>query len=148
MSAHRRIDPPPLGTKYACACGAQGTYADIEWHITESTLHKTTEETTAAAPDPTRTRQAKERAMTIASMKEWLLSWGDGPNWSDPTGVTVPVAKESLRELLTHAERMRDALQQLRDRALTKAPAAVAEFSPATAASIAYICEDALEGVR
>jgi hypothetical protein len=84
--------------------------------------------------------------MTIESMKEWLDSWGDGGNWSDSTGMTVPVTKESLRALIISYERMRDALRGLRERALTHVPGASAGLSPSTAASIASICDDALEG--
>jgi hypothetical protein len=40
----------------------------------------------------------------IASMKEWLDAWGEGPNWSDETGATVPVTKESLVRLLNLAK--------------------------------------------
>jgi len=84
--------------------------------------------------------------MTIDSMKEWLASWGDGPNWSDETGATVPITKVSLMALIADAERMRSALQVLRERALIKMPNSVAEFSPSTAVSIAMICEEALGG--
>jgi hypothetical protein len=40
----------------------------------------------------------------IASMKEWLDAWGEGPNWSDKTGATVPVTKEALARLLSLAK--------------------------------------------
>lgn len=85
--------------------------------------------------------------MTLESMKEWLASWGDGPNWSDATGLTVPVTKESLAKLIADAEKMRDALRTIRDRALMRVPGVSGEFVPRTAASLAIICEDALEGV-
>lgn len=85
--------------------------------------------------------------MTLDSMKEWLASWGDGANWSDPTGATVPVTKEALATLIANAERMRTALKELRTRALGRAPGSSREFAPATAASIAIVCEDAIEGV-
>jgi hypothetical protein len=39
----------------------------------------------------------------ISSLIEWLNSWGSGPNWSDPTGRTVPVAKDTLYRLLWEA---------------------------------------------
>lgn len=42
------------------------------------------------------------------------------------------------------AAKMRAALQELKTRALTRAPGAIAEFSPATAVAIALICEQAL----
>lgn len=34
------------------------------------------------------------------SLLQWLDSWGEGPNWSDPNGATVPVTKASLRRIL------------------------------------------------
>jgi ferredoxin len=34
------------------------------------------------------------------SLLEWLNGWGDAPNWSDSTGMTVPVVKASLRRVL------------------------------------------------
>ena len=85
--------------------------------------------------------------MTLDSMELWLASWGDGPNWSDPTGATVPVTKEALAALIANAKKMRTALAGLRSRALGHAPGASREFAPATAASIAIICEDAIDGV-
>jgi hypothetical protein len=36
------------------------------------------------------------------SLLEWLSGWGDGPNWSDTSGATVPIVKESLRRVLTY----------------------------------------------
>jgi hypothetical protein len=36
----------------------------------------------------------------IKSMREWLDSWGDGPNWMDKTGVSVPIVKSTLKALL------------------------------------------------
>lgn len=39
----------------------------------------------------------------IASLREWLASWGDGPNHSDPSGQTVPISKATLLRLLTRA---------------------------------------------
>jgi hypothetical protein len=84
--------------------------------------------------------------MTIDSMKEWLASWGDGPNWSDSTGVTIPITKESLRQLIATAERMRTALSGLRERALNYAPGMSQHmFSPAAAVLIAHTCDDALD---
>lgn len=85
--------------------------------------------------------------MTLDSVKEWFASWGEGPHWADPTGATVPITKESLAHLIKSAEKMRMALRELQERALCHAPGAAREFAPATAASIAIICEDALEGV-
>jgi hypothetical protein len=43
-------------------------------------------------------------AAEIQSMREWLDSWGDGPNWSDPKGETVPIAKADLARLLDTAD--------------------------------------------
>ena len=85
--------------------------------------------------------------MTLDSMKEWLDHWSDGTNWNDASGATVPTVKSDLRKLLDDATRMRDALRSLQERALNKAIGSASEFGPATAASIAIICEDALEGV-
>ena len=82
----------------------------------------------------------------MESVKEWLASWGDGPHWADETGATGPITKESLAHLIESAERMRGALRKLQERALCHAPNSAREFAPATAASIAIICEDALEG--
>lgn len=31
-----------------------------------------------------------------ASIREWLAHWGDGPNWMDQSGVTVPIAKATV----------------------------------------------------
>ena len=39
------------------------------------------------------------------SLLTWLDSWGDGPNWSDASGATVPVVKEGLRRVLEHVVR-------------------------------------------
>jgi hypothetical protein len=44
-------------------------------------------------------------AAEIQSMREWLDSWGDGPNWSDSSGETVPIAKADLVKLLDTALR-------------------------------------------
>ena len=38
------------------------------------------------------------------SLREWLESWGEGPNWSDPSGATVPIAKETLVAMLNELE--------------------------------------------
>jgi hypothetical protein len=43
-------------------------------------------------------------AAEIQSMREWLDSWGDGPNWSDSSGETVPIAKADLARLLDTAD--------------------------------------------
>ena len=82
--------------------------------------------------------------MTLDSIKEWLASWSEGSNWGD---ATVPIAKESLVHLIYSANKMRAALRELQECALCYAPGATREFTPATAASIAAICEYALEGV-
>lgn len=85
--------------------------------------------------------------MTLESVKQWLSAWGDGPHWANPSGSTVPISKEVLARLVDSAEKMRAALRELQERALCHAPGATREFGPATAASIALICEQALEGV-
>lgn len=36
----------------------------------------------------------------IKSLREWVASWGDGPNWSDPTGLSIPMAKTTILALL------------------------------------------------
>lgn len=36
----------------------------------------------------------------IESLEQWLKSWGDGPNWADPSGVSVPIVKTQLKALL------------------------------------------------
>ena len=36
------------------------------------------------------------------SLLTWLDGWGDGPNWSDASGATVPVVKASLRRVLDY----------------------------------------------
>ena len=79
--------------------------------------------------------------MTLAEMKKWAASWGNAG------GENISVTKETLAILIANADRMHKALQNLRERALAHAPNSVREFSPATAASIAIICEDAIDGV-
>jgi hypothetical protein len=60
------------------------------------------------------TLRAKEDEMAVEkvdvkaearSLLEWLDGWGDGPNWSDASGATVPVVKASLRRVLEHVNR-------------------------------------------
>ena len=77
--------------------------------------------------------------MNLESLKEWLASWGDGPNWSDKTGATVPVAKDTLRELIADNTRTREALEDLRQRFLN-----ARDISPAWRATFATIADDAL----
>lgn len=36
------------------------------------------------------------------SLLEGLPSWGDGPNWADPSGACIPVAKPTLRRVLEY----------------------------------------------
>jgi hypothetical protein len=43
----------------------------------------------------------------LVSLREWLASWGDGANHSDPTGATVPIAKATLERLLAAALQQR-----------------------------------------
>jgi len=38
--------------------------------------------------------------VNIQSLREWVSSWGDGPNWSDASGATIPTAKATLLGLL------------------------------------------------
>lgn len=55
-------------------------------------------------------------SMTISSLREWLASWGDGPNWSDPSGLTVPITKMSLEHLFSVIESTRATLKQALDK--------------------------------
>ena len=51
-------------------------------------------------------RSASPNAMSrgeVDSMREWLDSWGDGPNWSDASGATIPITKSALKRLLAAA---------------------------------------------
>lgn len=41
------------------------------------------------------------------SIREWLNSWGDGTNWMDPKGETVPIAKTTLLDLLQEIDAQR-----------------------------------------
>jgi hypothetical protein len=43
----------------------------------------------------------------VRSLREWLASWGSGPNRYDGTGATVPFAKVTLIRLLDEIERLR-----------------------------------------
>ena len=49
----------------------------------------------------------------LKSLREWLEHWGEGPNWSDPKGMTVPIAKVTLRQLLDDLELARKAFKVL-----------------------------------
>lgn len=40
----------------------------------------------------------------LTTVREWLVMWGEGPNWTDPTGNSVPVQKDQLRRLLNHID--------------------------------------------
>lgn len=48
----------------------------------------------------------------IASLRNWLTSWGDGPSWMDGSGRTVPIAKATLRALLGELEAARAAKRE------------------------------------
>jgi hypothetical protein len=67
---------------------------------------------------PTRSRRKQMKADKVSrnSMREWLSHWGDGSNWSDPTGATVPTAKTTIRDLLDDADAMETALREIRSR--------------------------------
>lgn len=43
----------------------------------------------------------------IKSVREWLNSWGEGPNWTDESGLSVPIQKVTLRKLLDEVESQR-----------------------------------------
>ncbi len=49
----------------------------------------------------------------IVSLREWLDQWGDGPNWSDPTGQSVPMQKSQLRRLLDHIDELDEQVESL-----------------------------------
>ena len=40
----------------------------------------------------------------LTSTREWLASWGNGPNWSDASGATVPTVKQTITRLLDTIE--------------------------------------------
>lgn len=64
------------------------------------------------------------------SLLTWLDSWGDGPNWSDASGATVPVVKEGLRRVLEHVVRPNlqgESLATLNDVADTQTRRLIAE---------------------
>lgn len=82
----------------------------------------------------------------IRSLKEWLAHWGDGPNWTDVSGATVPVVKASLARLIAEAERSRAALREIRSRILERTIGQSTLISSLTRASIAAIAGDALDG--
>lgn len=50
---------------------------------------------------------AKWLTMSPQSMKEWLDSWGTGPNWVDPKGAMIAISKDSVRALISAMERAR-----------------------------------------
>jgi len=54
----------------------------------------------------------------LNSLREWLGHWGEGPNWSDPKGQSVPIAKVTLTALLDHVDYLRTAISGIRERAL------------------------------
>lgn len=55
--------------------------------------------------EPTETLSDSE----LQSLREWLASWPDGPNWSDATGVCIPIARETVRKLLNTIDALRAA---------------------------------------
>lgn len=71
----------------------------------------------------------------LQSTRAWLASWGDGSNWMDSTGASIPITKASLTELLDLLQVSREALREIRTLNLTRA-------------TIATIAQDALDGVR
>lgn len=48
-----------------------------------------------------------EIASMLVSAHEWIASWGEGPNWSDASGATIPASKTWLHNVLSLVERMR-----------------------------------------
>lgn len=43
----------------------------------------------------------------IASLKEWIASWGDKSNWLDPKGEMIPVSKKVLLDLIKDRDEWR-----------------------------------------
>lgn len=44
------------------------------------------------------------------SLQEWMKQWGDGPNWSDSSGCTVPLARATVARLTAAYGEWTDAL--------------------------------------
>jgi hypothetical protein len=80
----------------------------------------------------------------IQSLREWLASWGDGPNWLSPSGLTVPITKDALSSLLDDVEKCRRALREIRTCALERAVGMPADSL--MRASVSTIADEALEG--
>jgi len=53
----------------------------------------------------------------VKSNQEWLDSWGEGPHWADPKGVTVPMTKTTLKRLLDGILRMQEDRNEWKKRA-------------------------------
>lgn len=43
----------------------------------------------------------------LNSLEEWANSWGEGPNWSDETGRTIPVVRDQLKLLIHSCQQAR-----------------------------------------
>lgn len=67
----------------------------------------------------------------LITLREWLATWGDGPNWSDPTGSSIPVQKEQLRRLLDHIDWLDEQVEGLIEQGSEIAEAARAIFDAA-----------------
>ena len=51
------------------------------------------------------------------SLLDGLPSWGDGPNWCDPSGQSIPIPKVTLRRLLNYILTDVEALREVYDAA-------------------------------
>jgi hypothetical protein len=80
----------------------------------------------------------------IKSLREWLASWGDEPNWFDVSGQSVPITKVVLTSLLDDLEKCRRALREIRTCALERAVGMPADSL--MRASVSTIADEALEG--
>lgn len=60
----------------------------------------------AASAQPSPHHQPMD-ARDIASLREWLATWGDGPNWVDRTGASVAISKATVVRLIDEIELLR-----------------------------------------
>lgn len=63
---------------------------------------------------PEETEMSDDIRTEARSLLEGLPSWGDGPNWCDPSGHTIPIPKVTLRRLLNYILTDVEALLTLR----------------------------------
>lgn len=62
---------------------------------------------TSAPPSPPSPHHQPMDARDIASLREWLATWGDGPNWVDRTGASVAISKATVVRLIDEIELLR-----------------------------------------